>query len=162
MEALKQSAPVIDPAQHLRNLLRQAAAEVQLEGALEQLEQLLDAALQHAELDGIRMLARTVPHELAQPLAEVRGYAELLAEGGYTPDQQREFLERIAAAATRAGGLTHAIGRLGRSDQPPPQRRRMGGQDLLLLPPEDDGPVEITETAVGELRRALLRRLDAD
>ena len=124
------------------------------------LEQLLDAALQNAELNGIRMAARTVPHELAQPLAEIRGYAELLTEGGYPPEQAREFLERIAAAASRAGNLTHAIGRLGRPDQPPPERRRMGGQDLLLLPPEPSEPVEVSEPPSAELRRSARRRLE--
>jgi signal transduction histidine kinase len=130
--------------------------------ALAELERLLDAALEQAELNGIRVAARTVPHELAQPLAEVRGYAELLVEGGYTPEQEREFLERIAAAAARVGSLTHAIGRLGRPDQPPPQRRRMGGEELLQLPPEAAQPVELSESPSAELRRSVLRRLQAE
>lgn len=78
------------------------------------------------------MAARTVPHELAQPLSEVRGYAELLLDDSCS-EQQRDYLELIVAAAVRAGDLLHAIGRLGRPDQPPPRRRRMGGEDLLIL-----------------------------
>jgi signal transduction histidine kinase len=125
---------VIDPTQELRELLRQAAAGAELEPALAQrLEPLLDAALQEAERRGIRLAARTVPHELAQPLSEVRGYAELLLEESFSEEQQREFLELIVAAAVRAGELMHAIGRLGRPDQPPPRRRSMGGEDLLIL-----------------------------
>ena len=81
-------------------------------------------------------MARTVPHELAQPLAQVRGYAELMLEDSFTGEQQRECLELIAAAAVRAGDLIQAIGRLGRPDQPPPRRRRIAGEDLLILEPE--------------------------
>jgi signal transduction histidine kinase len=125
---------VIDPTQELRSLLRQATAGAHLEPALaELLERLLDAALDQAELRGIRMAARTVPHELAQPLSEVRGYAELMLDNSCTPEQQRDCLELILAAAIRAGDLMHAIGRLARPGQPPPQRRRMGGEDLLIL-----------------------------
>lgn len=82
---------------------------------------------------GIRVAARTVPHELAQPLSEVRGYAELLLEDSFSEEQQRECLELIVAAAVRAGDLLHAIGRLARPGQPPPRRRRMGDEDLLIL-----------------------------
>jgi signal transduction histidine kinase len=125
---------VIDPTQELRRLLRDAAAGAHLEPALaELLEHLLDAALEQAEARGIRMTARTVPHELAQPLSEVRGYAELMLDDSCTEEQQRDCLELIVAAAVRAGDLMHAIGRLGRPDQPPPRRRRMGGEDLLIL-----------------------------
>ena len=152
-----------DPAQELRRLLRQAAAGPELNAALAHVERLLDAALEQAELRGIRLAARTVPHELAQPLAEVRGYAELLVEGGYSEEQTREFLERIAAASERAGNLTHAIGRLGRTDQPPPQRRTMGGEDLLVVPTEPPAPPpQVGESAAAELRRSLLRRLQTE
>jgi signal transduction histidine kinase len=153
---------LIDPAQELRTLLRQAAAGTDLTSALFQLERLLDAALEQAELHGIRLVARTVPHELAQPLAEVRGYAELLTDGAYPEEQAREFLERIAVAAVRAGNLTHAIGRLGRPDQPPPQRRTMGGEELLSLPSDAAQPRDLPETATAELRRSLLRRLSPE
>lgn len=126
---------MIDPTQEeLRGLLRQTAAWAELEpGLAQRLEVLLDAALEQAELRGIRIAARTVPHELAQPLSEVRGYAELMLEVGFSEAQQREFLELIVAAAVRAGDLMHAIGRLARPDQPPPRRRRMAGEDLLIL-----------------------------
>jgi signal transduction histidine kinase len=122
---------VIDPTQEeLRGLLRQTAAWAELEPGLAQRLELL---LEEAELRGIRIAARTVPHELAQPLSEVRGYAELMLEVGFSEAQQREFLELIVAAAVRAGDLMHAIGRLARPDQPPPRRRRMAGEDLLIL-----------------------------
>jgi signal transduction histidine kinase len=150
---------VIDPTQELRRLLRQAAAGADLEPALAQLlERLLDAALEQAELRGIRIAARTVPHELAQPLTEVRGYAELLAEGGYSEDETRDFLQRIAAAAARAGNLAHAIARLGRADQPAPQRRTIGGEDVLLLPTDPADPPDLAQSPTAELHRFRLRR----
>lgn len=116
-----------DPAQELRIRLHQLAAGPEL-------ERLLDAALEQAELNGIRLLARTIPHELAPPLTEVRGYAELLLEGAASEDQAREFVEYIAAAAARAGTLSHAIARLGRSDQAPPRRRTIAGEEMLVIP----------------------------
>jgi signal transduction histidine kinase len=150
---------LIDPAHELRTFLRQAAGGRDLSPVLFQLERLLDAALDQAELRGIRLVARTVPHELAQPLAEVRGYAELLTEDDYPEEQAREFLELIAAAATRAGNLAHTIGRLGRPDEPPPQRRSMGGEELLALPSDAAEPADLPETATAEHRRSRLRRI---
>ena len=136
---------MIDPTQELRGLLRQTAAGAELEPAQAQrLEQLLDAALEQAELRGIRLVVRTVTHELAQPLSEVRGYAELMLEDSFSEEQQRDCLDLIAAAA-RAGDLIHAISRLGRLDQPPPRRRRMAGEDLLILEPERRPPTQQSE-----------------
>ena len=103
-----------------------------------------------------------MPHELAQPLTEVRGYTELLLDGGYSEEQTRDFLQRIAAAAARAGNLAHAIGRLGRADQPPPQRRKSGGEDLLILPAEAAESPDVAESAAAEARRPRLRRLPGE
>jgi signal transduction histidine kinase len=86
-----------------------------------------------------------VPHELAQPLSEVRGYAELMLEESFSEEQQRDFLEIIAAAAVRAGDLMHAIGRLARPDQPPPPRHHVAGEDLLILEPERRPPTQQSE-----------------
>jgi signal transduction histidine kinase len=152
---------VTDPAQELRRLLRQAAPGTELNPARLELERALDTALEQAELRGMRLVARTVPHELAQPLSEARGYAELLLEGGYSEEESREFLERIAGAAERAGNLIHAFGRLGLPDQPP-QRRRMGGEDLLVLPGDVAQPPQASETRIDELRGTLLRRLPSE
>jgi signal transduction histidine kinase len=119
-------------AQRLRAILARASADPEI-GPAEQLVALLDQALADAESDGVRRLARTIPHELGQPLTEVRGYAELLAHRRFPPSEQIELMQRIAAAATRLGTLMHAVGRLAESDGSPPERRDFAGYELVAL-----------------------------
>jgi signal transduction histidine kinase len=119
-------------AQRLRAILARASADAEI-GPPEQLVALLDQALAEAESDGVRRLARTIPHELGQPLTEVRGYAELLAHRRFPPAEQIELMRRIADAANRLGTLMHAVGRLAVSDGSSPERLDFAGYELVAL-----------------------------
>ena len=125
---------MIDPANELRALIRQVGGDPEVAPAAAKLESLLDAALEHAEMQGIRLLARTVLYELAQPLTELRGYARLLVERSVTPEEYPSILAWTEQAATRAGSLIHAIGRLERADAQAPGRIVLNDQELLILP----------------------------
>ena len=123
---------VATAAQRLRAILARAGADAE-SGPPEQLVALLDQALAEAESTGVRRLARTIPHELGQPLTEVRGYAELLAHRRFPPAEQAELMRRIAGAATRLGTLMHAVGRLAEGEGSPPERREFAGYELVAL-----------------------------
>jgi signal transduction histidine kinase len=127
---------VLDPAQELRTLIRQAGSDPEVASAAARLESLLDAALAQAEMQGMRLLARTVLYELAQPLTELRGYARLLVERSISAEEYPSILAWTEQAASRAGTLLHAIGRLERPDAQAPGRIVLNDQELLILPPE--------------------------
>lgn len=57
-----------------------------------------------------------VSHQLRTPLSIVRGYAELLAEGGLSEEEQREYARYIADEAARLTALTGDMLRLSRMD----------------------------------------------
>lgn len=57
-----------------------------------------------------------VSHQLRTPLSIVRGYAELLAEGGLSEEEQREYARYIADEAERLTALTGDMLRLSRMD----------------------------------------------
>lgn len=65
-----------------------------------------------------------VSHQLRTPLSIVRGYAELLAEGGLSEDEQREYARYIANEAARLTALTGDMLRLSRMDNHALQPRR--------------------------------------
>lgn len=143
-----------DAAEKLRGALREAGDDPRLRAAVERSLSLLEQALRDARQDGLRVLARTIPHELAQPLAEIRGYAELLIEREFEPDEHREILGRIARAATRLGELIHAFGSI--ADTGTPRPRQPGAEELLEL----TAPEASTAAAIlDELRQSAARRL---
>lgn len=57
-----------------------------------------------------------VSHELKTPLSLLRGYAELLAEGGLSAEEQREYARTIAAESERLSRLTTDMLRMSRMD----------------------------------------------
>ena len=137
--------------------LRQVSEEPALADAARRMLHLLDEALDEAEQSGMRRIARTIPHELGQPLAEVRGYAELLVERDFTEEQLRDLLGRIARAATRLGELVHAIGAI--AEEPvKPETTSLAGHDLVDVPLHHASA--LAKGAAAELRRSALTRLD--
>src|SRR5919202_6535410 len=97
-------------ADHLRTVLTLAAREnSRIATSLDQLLRLLDEALAETELHARREVARRIPHELGEPLSELLGYAELLADHDYPPEEQSQVVARIARAAERLGRLVHAL-----------------------------------------------------
>jgi len=73
-----------------------------------------------------------VSHQLRTPLSIVHGYAELLAEGGLSESEQREYARYIADEAERLTALTGDMLRLSRMDnhalQPKRERFRLDEQ----------------------------------
>ncbi len=144
----------------LRAVLSRAAADPSIGPEIQRLIDLLDRALAEAETAGVRYLARSIPHELAQPLSEIRGYAELLAHHDYPPDQRSTLLDRVSSAASRLGEMVHAVGSIADPDRPAPQRRKVAGHLLVEIQtsaPVDEPPEPAT--AVDELRLAAAGRL---
>ncbi len=140
-------------ADALRAALRAAAADPALAPGAGRLLALLDSAIAEAEASGVRSLARSIPHELGQPLAEVRGYAELLSDFDYPAEERAELLKRVEHAADRLSELLHAVGRLADPARPIPAPRSVAGMNLI--------PVEVAAlpAAVQELRRSAAAHL---
>jgi two-component system, OmpR family, sensor kinase len=71
----------------------------------------------------LRQFVADASHELRTPLTSIRGYAELLARGGF-PDEasRRKALKRIEEEATRMGGLVEDLLLLAELDQGRPLR----------------------------------------
>ncbi|HEY1733337.1 MAG TPA: HAMP domain-containing sensor histidine kinase, partial [Acidimicrobiales bacterium] len=66
----------------------------------------------------LRRFLADASHELRTPLTSIRGYAELLAKGGFADREGRErALARIEQEATRMGGLVDDLLLLARLDQ---------------------------------------------
>lgn len=147
---------MMDAAEQLRTLLRQAGSEPDLAEASARLLHLLEQALEDAHDAGSRSVARAIPHELGQPLAEVRGYAELLLERDFSEEQTRDLLSRIAGAAIRLGELAHGLGALAESDAPA-RVRRLPGHEPVQVP---GSAASGTGAALLELQRSALRRLE--
>ncbi len=65
----------------------------------------------------------SVSHQLKTPLSILNGYAQLLAEGGLTEDEQREYGKYIATESNRLVGLVDDMLRLSRIDHREIQRK---------------------------------------
>ncbi len=137
-----------EAAEVLREALGAAAADPALAPAAAHLLSLLDQAIAEAEAAGVRSLARSIPHELGQPLAEVRGYAELLVDFDYPMEERAELLRRVTDAADRLSERVHAVGSLADPARPIPARRSIAGVDLVPVGSEG------THSAIEELRRS--------
>jgi GAF domain-containing protein len=57
-------------------------------------------------------LARSIPHELGQPLAIIAGYAELIAEGRLQGEALRDACRELVAAANNLGDLVQRLERI--------------------------------------------------
>jgi two-component system OmpR family sensor kinase len=74
----------------------------------------------------LRQFVADASHELRTPLTSIRGYAELLARGGFSDEaSQRKALKRIEEEATRMGGLVEDLLLLAELDQGRPLRAEL-------------------------------------
>ena len=90
----------------------------------EMLAQIEEAfAEKSASEDRLRQFVADASHELRTPLTSIRGYAELLARGGFSDQAgQRRALKRIEEEATRMGGLVEDLLLLAELDRGRPLR----------------------------------------
>ena len=76
------------------------------------------------------LLARSITHELRQPLSLISGAAELLATRRLSESERASLVAAIRTAAAQMAGS------LARLDRPEPLRpRRLGPEELLDLRP---------------------------
>lgn len=76
-----------------------------------------------ASEERLRQFVADASHELRTPLTSIRGYAELLARGGFSDDAgRRKALKRIEEEATRMGGLVEDLLLLAELDRGRPLR----------------------------------------
>ncbi len=85
------------------------------------------------KMDTVGMLAAGVLHDLKGLLAAIVGCAELLAESGLTPEQQRD-LELLTNAARQAEGLTRPLVAIARQQTLRPRDIDLGERLLRLEP----------------------------
>jgi DNA-binding response OmpR family regulator len=67
----------------------------------------LAAETRAAQTAAALSVARTVPHRINQPLAEILGYAELIETRELPESLLREYVQRIAAASRTIAAITH-------------------------------------------------------
>jgi two-component system OmpR family sensor kinase len=76
-----------------------------------------------ASEERLRQFVADASHELRTPLTSIRGYAELLRQGGFADESgQRKALKRIEEEATRMGGLVEDLLLLAELDRGRPLR----------------------------------------
>lgn len=83
--------------------LRRRVDEVQR--ATEQLQSAQDTVVRSERLASVGRLAAGLAHEIGNPISALLGLQDLLLEGGLTPDEQRDFIERMK----RETGRVHRI-----------------------------------------------------
>lgn len=71
----------------------------------------------------LRRFVADASHELRTPLTSIRGYVDLLREGGEEPAERTDMLRRMAGEASRMGDLVEDLLLLARMDEHRPLRR---------------------------------------
>jgi CheY-like chemotaxis protein len=91
----------------LADTARRAVGRQQLERRLRELE--AEQAASAARLEALHIIGRSLPHELHQPLSCIMGYAALLAEGGVTAENMRDYATEIVAASARLSDIVRQL-----------------------------------------------------
>ncbi|MCE7875229.1 GAF domain-containing protein [bacterium CPR1] len=114
----------LDYLMHVAGQLAGAVARVRLEEERAITQRYQRQLFLMQKMDTVGMLAAGVLHDLKALLAAIVGCAELLAESGLSPEQQRD-LELLTQAARQAEGLTRPLVAIARQ-----QTLRPGEVDL--------------------------------
>lgn len=93
--------------QRLGHSARRALGRRQMEQRLRSLE--AERAADAARIEALRVIGRSLPHELHQPLSCIMGYAALLEEGDVTPDEMQTYAQEIVSAADRLAELVRKL-----------------------------------------------------
>ncbi len=111
----------------------------------------------HGE-ERLRRFVSDASHELRTPLTSLRGYLDLLREGGETAEERIDMLRRMAAESARMGDLVEDLLLLARLDEHRPLRREQvdlrtvledAARDARVLQP--DRPVTVAVAGEGPL-----------
>jgi len=97
---------------------------VELSEATQKLEQAHERLIRSERLASVGRLAAGLAHEVGNPIAAMLGLLELLAAGGLTPEEERDFLGRLRRETERIHGilrdlLAFARPSVGRPASPP-------------------------------------------
>lgn len=71
----------------------------------------------------LRRFVADASHELRTPLTSIRGYVDLLRDGGEEPEERADMLRRMAGETSRMGDLVEDLLLLARLDEHRPLRR---------------------------------------
>src|SRR3954471_19654795 len=88
-----------------------------------------------AQLDGVRLAARTLEHHLTNHLTLTVGYAELLAEDPELPERLRDMAVQVLESAQAA---VESVRRLRQTDQVRLVDEGMPGGPLIELGPRPE------------------------
>jgi nitrogen-specific signal transduction histidine kinase len=92
---------------HLVEAARRAVRRQQMEQRLRVLE--AQQAADTARIEALQVIARTLPHELHQPLSCLMGYAALLADDSLSAAEVRDYAREIVDATERLAALIRRI-----------------------------------------------------
>lgn len=134
---------------HMATLLR--AEREALTQRLLDLEQMQRQLIHGEKLASVGRLAAGVAHEIGNPLTAISGLIELLRGGDLSAQQQREFLQRIAAETDRIHGIIRDLLDFARQENPRAELEqrcelRLAIEDAVALvrPQKESRGVQIT------------------
>ena len=78
----------------------------ELEAAYRKLEQAQRELLEHDRLSNLGKMSNMILHDIRNPVAVLKGYAEMLVNSADRPEAVRDFARRIAVEAERLGHLS--------------------------------------------------------
>lgn len=93
--------------QRLAASARRALGRRQMEQRLRALE--AERAADAARSEALRVIGRSLPHELHQPLSCIMGYAALLEEGDVSAEEMQTYAQEIVAASERLADLVRKL-----------------------------------------------------
>jgi signal transduction histidine kinase len=100
LESLAQSFHVMTE----RLLAEEAALKTRIDevkASHERLEEAQERLLRAERLASVGRLAAGLSHELGNPIAAMMGLIDLLLQGGFSPDEERDFLKRLQRETER-------------------------------------------------------------
>ena len=90
-------------------------------------KRLKEQLLQSQKMEAVGQLAGGLAHDFNNALSVINGYCCLLQMDAEQNEEQKEYIERILTASTRAGELTHSMLAFSRTQVMNPQNQNLNG-----------------------------------